>query len=378
MYHNYPTRQPVLVRDSDLRIERRLPVQGEVKVRPGDRVEPSTIIAVGDQTGRPIVLNLARELEVEPEKVAELLTVKPGSAVAAGDTIARKRRVLRAQSVKSPVAGIFTRLDPQAGTATIVPAARRIELAAYVAGVVEDVEQAYGATIRAFGSRFYGAFGVGDEAFGVLKVVTKDRQHPLSPDLIDSRAARSVLVAGGAANAAALRKAAQVGAKGVIIGSIEERELAAFLKTESQALWRVGLPDWRLPAATSPLTIVVTEGFGQSPMAQPLYDTLVAGDSEQVSLCGLTRIANTLSRPEVLVSSGSGRDQEEGGLPIAALVPGATVRIIDQDHLGAVGTISEAPRRRRLGGDLVVEALEVDLPNGGRMVLPVANVEVLA
>ena len=122
----------------------------------------------------------------------------------------------------------------------------------------------------------------------MLKVVSSDRQHPLTPEAIDNRVAHAVLVAGGSVNGAALQKAAQVGVKGVIVGSIEERELLAFLKAQRRSLWRVGLPDWQVPAATAPLTLVITEGFGRSPMAEPLYETLVADDGEQASLCGVT------------------------------------------------------------------------------------------
>jgi hypothetical protein len=50
---------------------------------------------------------------------------------------------------------------------------------------------------------------------------------------------------------------------------------------------------------------------------------------------------------------------------------------VDQDHLGLVATVAEAPRRRRLAGSLVLDALEVALPQGGRLTVPTANVEVL-
>ncbi|HEX5505518.1 MAG TPA: hypothetical protein VFW96_23065 [Thermomicrobiales bacterium] len=378
MYSYYPTRQPVLVRDGELRVERRLPAAGEVKVRVGDRVEPSTVVAVADRPGRPILLNVARELEVTPQEAGRRLTKAPGSAVAPDETVARRRRGLRVRTVKSPGQALVTGFDAATGILTLTPAARHLELAAYVAGIVEDVELQYGVTIRLFGSRFYGALGVGGEAHGVLKVLTGDRQQPLTAEAIDGRAARAVIAAGGGVNAAALAKAAQVGVKGVIVGSIAERELLAFLNVERQTAWRVGLPDWQVPVAAAPLTLVVTEGFGQGPMAEPLYEALRAGDGEQVSLRGTTRLAGGLERPEVLLAGGSGRGAEDQGLPVAALVPGATVRLIDQDHLGALATVREAPRRRRLTGDLVVPALEVELSTGGRVLVPTANVEVLA
>ncbi len=377
MYHYYPTRQPVLVRDSELRIERRLPAPGEVTAQVGERVEPGTIVAVGEGAGRTVTLDVAGELGVGPERAGALLVREVGGAVTAGETIARRRQLLRARAVTSPVAGTLAGFDRATGVATIVPNRERIELTAAVAGVVEALRRPYGVTIRTFGARFYGAFGVGDAAFGVLNVVGEDREQPLAAGAIDGRAAGTVLAAGGPADAAALRKAARAGAVGVIVGSIAEGELRDFLQVGNQGLWRVGLPDWRLPAATTPLTIVVTEGFGRRPMAAPLYDALVAAGGGPVALRGATSLIRPLSRPEVLLPAGVRHERDESEPPIAALVPGATVRIVDQERLGTVGTVHDAPRRRRIAGDLVVEALEVDLPDGARLLLPVANVEVL-
>lgn len=377
MYYYYPTRQPILIRDTELRIERRLPTPGKVRVQVNDRVDPSTIVAVAEQPGRPFLINIARELEVPPADARKRLAQTPGSTIGAGEPLAKRWRGLRMHTFHSPCAGSFSSFDAATGIATIVPVARQLALSAYVAGIVEASEPNRGVTIRAFGSRFYGAFGVGDEAFGVLKVVSRDRQRDLTAEAIDSRAARSVLAAGGSVNAAALQKAVQVGVKGIIVGSIEERELVSFLNVQRHTLWRVGLPDWRLPAVGAPLTIVVTEGFGRAPMAEALYETLVAGDASQVSLNGTTVIIDGLRRPEVLLTGGSGRGAVSEDLPVAALVPGATVRLIDHAHLGAIVTVQEAPRRRRLEGDLIVDALEVQLADGERLVVPTANVEVL-
>lgn len=379
MYHYHPTRQPLLVRDNELRIMRRLPVAGNVSVRPGERVEPGVIVATAEHANPPLLINVAHELDMDPAGVPERLTKDPGQSIAENEPIAKRRRGLRTTSVRSPVAGIFIGYDTITGTAAIRPQATRVELAAYVGGVIEDVETAWGVTIRTFGSRFYGTFGLGDEVFGVLKVVGGDRQRPLSPDLIDGRAQRAVIAAGGTASAAALAKAAQVGARGVIVGSIEESELNQFLKAPEGVLWRVGLPDWKIPLANSPLTIVVTEGFGRAAMAAPFYDTLVANDGAEISLCGTTRLAGGLSRPEVILPSrGGGRSGDDSSLPVATLSPGATVRLVDQDHLGVIATVREAPRYRRFDGDVLLDALVIDLPNGEPMLVPTANVEVLA
>lgn len=379
MYYYVPTRHPVLARDTELCVERRLPVSGEVKARPGDRVEPDTVVAVADWPGRPFLVPIARELDLEPAKARKQLTKQPEATVTAGETLARRRRGLRAWTVKSPAAGTLTQFDPDSGVATIVPPSQRVELTALVAGTIDEVEPGRGVTIRAFGSRFFGAFGVGKETFGVSRVSSQERQQPLAPEAIDSRAARSVLVAGGTVSAAALRKAADVGVKGLIVGSIEESELLAFLGLSRRVAWRTGLPDWQLlGAANSPLTIVVTEGFGTTPMAAPLYETLAAGNGGQVSLTGITQLTAGLRRPEVYLYGGSGRGADSQEPPVATLAPGTLVRLVDHEHLGAVGTIRDAPRRRLVARDVVADAVEVELPATPRLVVPLANLEVLA
>ncbi|CAA9584956.1 MAG: hypothetical protein AVDCRST_MAG18-3687 [uncultured Thermomicrobiales bacterium] len=378
MLHQNPTRQPTLVRENDLRIERRLPVAGEVHVKVGERVEASTLVATGEQTPPATLINVARALDIEPSAAEGRLTKERGQAVHAGEVIARRRRGLRSLTVRSPFDGTFVRFDAHLGTALLRPHATLTELVAHVGGVIEEVEQGRGVTIRTLGSRFYGAFGVGDEAFGVLKIVGGDRQRPLGPELIDNRAARAILAVGGTVSAAALRKAAQVGVRGIIAGSIEESELIGWLGAKEATLWRVGLPDWRIPTADAPLTLVLTEGFGATAMAQPLYDTLTAADGMQGAISGVTRLSGGLLRPEVVVLSRSaGRAGEDLTVPLAALEPGTTVRLLDHDHLGVLATVAEAPRRRRLEGDLLLSALTVTLANGKRMDLPTANVEVL-
>jgi hypothetical protein len=126
------------------------------------------------------------------------------------------------------------------------------------------------------------------------------------------------------------------------------------------------------------LTLVLTEGFGQMPMAQPLYDILAAADGIPIAISGTTQLVGGLRRPEIIVPSRTGgRDAESAELPLAALEPGAIVRLLDHDHLGTLATVAEIPRRQRLGGDLLVDALAVTLATGEALRVPTANVEVV-
>lgn len=379
MLNSYPLDQPLVVRDTEFQLRRVLDSPGTVTVKQGERVEPSTVVAVADRAGRPFKVNIAREFGIEPGKAAKRLTKQPGTALAQGETLAKHRRGLRVKKLKSPAAGTLAAFDERTGAATIVPGEQKLVVHALVAGTVTEVEPARGVLIRAFGSRLQGAFGIGEEASGVLRLVSSDRQQPLTPDQIDSRAARSILIAGGTANAEALSRAVDAGVKGVILGSLEEPELLTFLRLQRRTAWRVGLPHWQLLGGTrSALTIVVTEGFGQSPMTSAFYDALAASSGGQVSLSAVTRLACGLSRPEIYLYGTSGRD-----VPSASAVtplqigPGTIVRLADQDHLGAVGTVQDTPARRRLYGDLVTATVAVQMAGGTTLLVPLTNLEVL-
>ena len=62
----------------------------------------------------------------------------------------------------------------------------------------------------------------------------------------------------------------------------------------------------------------------------------------------------------------------------AALVPGATVRLVAPSDLGLIGTVSQEPRRERFGDGQMVDVVAVNLSHGGTRVVPVADVEVVA
>jgi hypothetical protein len=77
-----------------VRRERLLPLEGEVLVRAGTRVEPTTVVARAQVPGRYYILNVARTFRVSPEAAAKYIRLRPGQAVQAGRVIAGRRRRL--------------------------------------------------------------------------------------------------------------------------------------------------------------------------------------------------------------------------------------------------------------------------------------------
>lgn len=118
------TVREAVVSEGPLEMRRELAIPGEVLVRPGDRVEPETVIARSErQFLRPFFLDVASALArggaeaaghpPSDEDVAEWLTVKPGDEIDVGDVLARRpRRLLGDKRFRSNVAGRVERLLP--------------------------------------------------------------------------------------------------------------------------------------------------------------------------------------------------------------------------------------------------------------------------
>ncbi|HHW18267.1 MAG TPA: hypothetical protein GXX30_05145 [Firmicutes bacterium] len=92
--------------------ERRLPVPGEVMVKPGDVVFPDTVIARAEYVrGNPYVVDLSSEFgqRVDPELVDKVLLKKPGDRVRAKEVLARHQKNFWSEviEVKSPCDGFI-------------------------------------------------------------------------------------------------------------------------------------------------------------------------------------------------------------------------------------------------------------------------------
>jgi hypothetical protein len=137
-----------------------------------------------------------------------------------------------------------------------------------------------------------------------------------------------------------------------------------------------------LPAAQSDqqldLTLVATEGFGARPMSSPLFELLASHDRQEALVEGMTRLRDPLMRPRVVIplSARTAGIQLESPRPV--LRPGATVRLLDSDHLGQVGQVRALPSApRRLASRVRTPAVEVLLEDGTPLLLPRTAVEVL-
>src|SRR5262245_20727666 len=117
---NFPYKEPIAVRDHELRVTRRFTPDAEIKVRQGARVEASTLIAKVNPVRLATQLQVAEELGVPASEAEKLLLKQPGSVVSAGEPFAKTRRGLRSVVVNCPVSGVFLSFDVMSGVALVV------------------------------------------------------------------------------------------------------------------------------------------------------------------------------------------------------------------------------------------------------------------
>jgi hypothetical protein len=228
----------------------------------------------------------------------------------------------------------------------------------------------------------YGAFGVGGDRSGVLRLLVTDPAEPVLPEQIDARSAYAVLIGGSSITAAALRRAVAEQVRGVIVGGIDEAELRSFLEWSSPGEWRTGQTTWQfpnLPAGRDPgLTLILTEGFGERPMAAPLFELLASHDRKEALVEGATSLRSPMRRPRIVIplSARSANIQLEP--PQAELQPGAMVRLLDNEHLGQVGRVRSITEAAvRLPSGVRVLAVDVMLGDSAVVRVPIHAAEVL-
>lgn len=377
------TQDPIIVDDASFELNRFLSVPGEILVQVGDRVEPSSTIGSGSGgAGRTITLHLARELGVAPETVKRYLTKPIGSHFDAGESVARARKGLRAVTADTTEAGRLSEVNEIAGTATIIPESGSQTLDSMVYGEIASVVDGRGVVIRAGGVRIRGAIALGSDSSGTIKTAVDRHDRELTPDGVTQDLRGTLVLAGMTAGAAAIRKLADIGAKGVIVGSITEsdvRRLAAAGGSErpAQVFWQ----SWATNGPLAPdfdqsgFTIFVTDGFGRKPMASTIFSFISERDGETASVLTPGRDQPFPSYPYLCFTSVGATHSN----PYTQISPadGVIARLTDPQHLGSVVTCRSEPQIQRGADGQTRIVVEIEQSNHTRRLAQLCNLELL-
>jgi hypothetical protein len=380
MNQNFPNREPVIVHDQELHVVRRLPSNAEVKVRPGERISSDHVIAKTDPRQLAVRINIADQLGVSPSDVNKFMLRPVGSTFGAGEAMAKMRKGLRNTVVASPMTGLLLSIDSDTGVGLLAPGTGG-DVRSLVSGDVEYVDGRQSIAIRTVGSRLFGIVGVGPSTEGVLVVAVGGPGEEAQPDRVTADMRGKIVVAGASVSATTLRRLMDVGAAGVIVGGIVEREVSACFGVPAEdriSPWRIGPSDTGMgDSMTTSIAIVATEGFGSLPITADAFAFLKKSEGTRVTLITTTRMSGFLARPQIISVNQEMLDDDAPAQPIA-LSTDTRVRLIDQANLGMTGKVAERPKRVRRADGVAVDVLTITTPDNKDRVVAANNVEVIA
>lgn len=357
-----------------IRRERKLPIPGEVLVKPGTRVGALDVVARAYPPKQRRALSLTRILGVREADVPKRLLKQVGDPVEAREIIIAKPINLGLQRLvyRAPEAGQIAAI--QGSWMVLDVYGPPYDLLALYRGTVIALMPRGGVVIDAQGALLQGAWGSGKEAVGLVRLVARTPDEMLHADALGADARGAILVAGGGVSEAALRRAEEVRASGIVTGSLA--------------------PELRLLAGQIGVPVLVTEGFGQRPMSAPAFELLQTLNRQEAALNARFALRGRgAQRPELFVPAPLSRiSQDEDGKSEAPRTDslrvsrGARVRGICEPYLGRVGTIAEEPSLKwiktpsgvPLPGALI-EWLDVGEESGKAFVemVPWANLELI-
>jgi len=338
-----------------IRRERVLPTPGRVVVRRGQRVNPVDAIAEANLNPEHILFDLARGLGIRSSEIKQYIQCGAGENVSEGDILAGPvgvaRRVVRATHSGRVILIRDGKLLLEIESPPFV-------LRAGLQGVVSSLIPERGAIIESTGALIQGVWGNGRVDYGLLHVLAKNPEELLTSDHLDVSIRGSVIMAGFCGEAETLQTAGELPLRGLILSSMASSLIPLANKME--------------------YPIIVLEGFGLLPMNSTAFNLLSTSHRREISLNAekMDRFANT--RPEIVIPLPTAENATE---PRESLVfsTDQRVRIVRAPYKSQIGTIKTLrPGMKVPPSNVRAPAAEIGLESGETVVLPLANLEVLA
>ncbi|QDT64039.1 hypothetical protein [Calycomorphotria hydatis] len=357
-----------------LRLQRLLPLKGDVLVKPGDHVTATDVVARTLMPGDVVPVNLANALSIPPSEVPECVKVKVGDTVEVGQPLARSKGIfgLFQSEYRSKSAGTVESVSEVTGQMILRGAPLTVEVRAFITGEVVHVIAEEGVAIEAEVTLIQGIFGVGGEAYGNVVCACDAPEQELTPERITEEMKGCVIVGGGRMTGAAVDRALEVGAAAVVSGGMDDADLKEILGydlgvavTGSEKLG---------------LTLIITEGFGEIAMAERSFGLFRDSEGRPAAVDGTTQIRAGVMRPQVVIPVGEANPAEPVKPLIAAggLEVGTPVRIIRDPDFGKLGKVADLPTEPTvLDSGSKARVLIVELDSGEQRTVPRANVELI-
>lgn len=335
-----------------IRRTRTLPYTARVLARQGQKVSAADVIADASLPTRHILLDIRRALGGLAAKDAEKAIVRQeGDKLTKGDVIAETSGMF-ARLVRAPVDGELVSISN--GQVLLRVQSAMVELKAGLSGTVVEILPERGAVVETHGGLVQGVWGNGRIDSGLLLVLAKSPEEELARANIDVSMRGAVVLAGMCSSIEALKAAAELPLRGLILSSLTSDLVSAASKLD--------------------YPIVVLDGFGKIPMNPAAYKLLSTSEKRDVSL-NATINSKTGERPEVVIPlPASGQSAPETDTFSA----NQTVRIHGDPYQGKIGKIIQVRQGLvTLQNGIRTNAADVALDGDTRVLVPLANLDVL-
>jgi hypothetical protein len=354
--------------------QRRLPLPGEIVVEKGSTVSAEQVVARTKLPGNVQTVNVAGLLGALPAEIDDVMLKKPGECCAKDEVCAESKGFfgLFKSQVRSPIEGEIESVSKITGQVILREPPIPVEVIAYIDGEVTDIIKKEGVEIRTAGSFIQGIFGIGGETIGEIAMAANDPNEVLTASSIDKSFKDKVIIGGSIAEYDALEKAREVGAKGVVVGGIEDQDLKRFMGYD------IGVAI--TGSENVGITLIATEGFGKLRMADRTFELLKSLVGRKTSMNGATQIRAGVMRPELIVPAPAKEVKKKAAdlSTATGLENGTKVRIIREPYFGLIGKVVDLPvALSKIDTEAKVRVLDVELEEGRTVTLPRANVEII-
>lgn len=320
----------------------------------------------------PVKVDVAFELQCKPHEVRQYLLRQIGDEVKKDQIFAKKGETAAffTKTARAPISGVIDEVDDRTGFVTIARPFKEVVVKAYLRGLVEEIIPERGVVVAVPAVTVNGIFGMGRETHGEIKVLVDSPDQELTPELITEDCAGKIIVGGSYATNEALKRAVEVGCKGVVCGT------ASYLNIVNSLGVQLGVGITGQEDIGT--TVILMEGFGHLSMREHAFKVLKSLDGREASINGATQIRAGAIRPEVIVPFPA----YPGELATPRVIDeelkvGDRVRCINDPYFGLMGEVISVPREpMKVESEAKVPVVEVRLADGRTTMVPRQNVEV--
>jgi len=343
-----------------IRRDRFLPVPGEVLVQIQQHVEANTVIAQTIIPDSHSIKQVAQELGVPPDKIGPFMVKQDGEAVKKDEPIAVRKTTfgLSTITVRSNVDGALVITGD--GKALLAAYTKNFELRSGFPGIVQNVVDGLGAVIETTGAVVEGIWGNGKQDYSVMRAVGAGPADPLKLEQLEMGLRGNIIVAGALLDTTAFKRMDEVAIRGLIVGSMRAELMSAVQKLS--------------------FPVLVTDGFGDGGFSTVAYALLSGNNGREVWVDGTPADRHTGTRPEAIVPLPGPNTPPPNLASGDSLAVGKRVRIargVAQSRIGTVSALNDKAMTLPNGLRTRLATIEIENDPNNRVMVPVANLEIL-